>query len=86
MLCVSYVQICMPSNGNSGNASALTAQPSYGITSLVGNSLQTLSYIASNVPTPRSTSIIGNFSNGAPITSPCGCNFYYGGFNKSNRV
>ena len=75
----------MPSNGNSGNASALTAQPSFGITGLVSNSLQTLSYIASNVPTPRSTSIIGNFSNGAPIVSSNGCRFYYGGFNKSDR-
>ena len=76
----------MPSNGNSGNVSALTSQPSFGITSLVGNSLQTLSYIASNVPTPRSTSIIGNFSNGAPIVGASGCAFYYGGFNKSNRT
>ena len=76
----------MSPNKSSGNVSALTSQPSFGITSLVSNSLQTLGYIASNVPTPRSTSIIGNFSNGAPVTSSCGCNFYYGGFNKSNRI
>ena len=76
----------MSSSGSSGNVSALTSQPSFGITSLVSNSLQTLGYIASNVPTPRSTSIIGNFSNGAPIISSNGCRFCYGGFNKSNRV
>ena len=76
----------MSPNTSSGNVSALTPQPSFGITSLVSNSWQTLGYIASNVPTPRSTSIIGNFSNGAPIISANGCRFCYGGFNKSNRI
>ena len=64
----------------------LPPQSSFGTGSVVGNSLQTLGYIARYVPTPRSTSIIGNFSNGAPIISSNGCRFYYGGFNKSNRT
>ncbi len=75
----------MMSSSTNGRVNALTPQPSFGIGSVVGNSLQTLSYIASNVPTPRSTSIIGNFSNGAPIVGASGCAFYYGGFNKSDR-
>ena len=76
----------MWSSSTNGKVSALAPQPSYGITGLVSNPWQTLGYIASNVPTPRGTSIIGNFSNGAPIIGANGCRFCYGGFNKSNRV